>query len=91
MAYFPTPNVTDVIGLFNNANTITNDKFWNLTMIIIFIVFFLMLKAFSAERAVVVAAFVCAVASFFLSMAGLVDSLMVLVFTILMAGALIFT
>lgn len=91
MMAFAIPNATNVLALFSNANTVTNDAFWNYLMVILFVIFFLLMKTFTAERAVVVAAFVCALASFFFGIAGLVDSSLILVFTMLMILGLIFS
>ena len=88
---FATPTVYNATALFTNANTVTDGAFWNWFMIILFAVFFLLMKAFTAERAVVVAAFVCAIAAFFFAMAGLVNPVLIVVFTIAIAVGLMFT
>lgn len=88
---FPAPNVTDVIGLFTNANTVTSNQFWNYLMIVLFAIFFLLLKSFTAERAVVVAAFICAITSYLLAVSGLVNPIFIVVFTLAIALGLLFT
>lgn len=88
---FPAPNVTDVIGLFTNANTVTSNQFWNYLMIVLFVIFFLLLKSFTAERAVVVAAFICAITSYLLAVSGLVNPIFIVVFTLAIALGLLFT
>jgi len=86
---FPSANITDFVGFFEYANSVTDNMFMNVTLMIFWVVTFISLKHYSTEQAFSAASFICMILSTLLRITGLVSEYLVILFLI-MTGLSIF-
>lgn len=71
--YYPLPNttVTGLVGLLKYANLVTGDYFGPAVVLAFFVVMFLAMKSFEAEKAFAASSFLSTLLCFFFYLAGL--------------------
>lgn len=73
------------LDFFTFFNTVTNDIFWTLTVLAIFIIIVLILSRFEIENTILSSAFVTSVYAILLKIGGLVGNGIVTIFIIITA------
>jgi len=68
---YPTPAVTDLIGIMQYAQTVTNGIFSPVVLVLIFIVSFLSLKRFETKTALPASLFITSLCALFFYLMGL--------------------
>lgn len=66
MPLYDYPNSTNLVGLFQSANDYTGGVFGYLLILVIWVLFFMLLKAYPTGRAFATASFLTTLVSFFL-------------------------
>lgn len=83
-------NVTSILDVFNYANTVTNFIFWQLMLLVIFIVTFVSLRSKnSTEQSFSAAGFLTGVIGIFMYSVGIVQELPLIVSIILIIGSFV--
>jgi len=87
---YPLPsNVTKIVDLAVWTNSVTNNMFWPLILLGLFVILFFSFKGFQTERAFATSAFVTMIIGIMFGIMGLVSSYVVIFTMIVAAGAVI--
>ena len=87
---YPLPsNVTKIVDLAVWTNSVTNQMFWPLILLGLFVILFFSFKGFQTERAFATSAFVTMIIGIMFGIMGLVSSYVVIFTMIVAAGAVI--
>lgn len=74
---FPAPTFNSFIGMMQYMNTITNNSFWTMIVIAIFVIIFMVLSVFRIEESVLPALYITSVLSILLRVGDLVGNTVV--------------
>lgn len=87
---YPAPTLNKFINILTWMNDVTRGYFWVLTCLALFCILFFSLKNYSTSKAIAAASFVTAIFSILMRMAGLVNTLYMVLFIVVAAGSIIY-
>ena len=87
---YPAPTLNKFIDILTWMNDVTRGYFWVLTCLALFCILFFSLKNYSTSKAIATASFVTAIYTILMRMAGLVNTLYMVLFIVVAAGSIIY-
>jgi heme A synthase len=87
---YPSPDATTFIDILVWMNSVTLGYFWVLTCLALFCILFFSLKNYSTSKAITTSAFVTAIYTILLRMAGLVNTKYMVFFIVVSAASVIY-
>ena len=83
---FPMPNATGIMDVLSYANTVTNDIFWSLIVLAVFITTYMTLKNWPTPQALAGAGFLTFIISLFVWLMSLVSDWVFMLSIAVMVG-----